>query len=125
MKKLFFLAAIACLFTLGNACSNSSAKSDQTASASVEVKDAKGTLAVEGSCGMCKKRIEKAATGIEGVTAATWDAEAKKLEFQYDANKTSPEAISKAVANVGYDTEKDKATDEVYEALPGCCKYRT
>jgi Cu(I)/Ag(I) efflux system membrane fusion protein len=28
------------------------------------------------------------------------------------------------VAKAGHDTEKYKATDKVYNDLPGCCKYR-
>jgi len=32
--------------------------------------------------------------------------------------------ISKALAAVGHDTDRHKADDAVYEALPGCCHYR-
>jgi Cu(I)/Ag(I) efflux system membrane fusion protein len=81
-------------------------------------------LKVQGSCGMCKTRIEKAAKGIEGVTVANWDKDAQQLHLHFDPKKTSVDAISKAVAKTGHDTEKDKADDEVYNALPGCCKYR-
>jgi Cu(I)/Ag(I) efflux system membrane fusion protein len=44
--------------------------------------------------------------------------------LHFDTAKTSLEAISKAIAQVGHDTEFDKAPDDVYNALPGCCKYR-
>lgn len=118
MRKLIFLFAAIIFMTANSACSNSSSsKNEQTAA-----KEA--TLAVQGSCGMCKTKIEKAVNAVEGVTAADWDAEAKKLTFSYDAAKTSPEAISKAVVAIGYDTELDKASDESYAALPGCCQYR-
>ena len=33
------------------------------------------------------------------------------------------EDIHKAIANVGYDTDKIKAKDEVYKDLHKCCKY--
>ncbi len=81
-------------------------------------------LKVEGSCEMCKARIEKAALSVIGVSTATWDAKDKMLHLNFDAAKTSLSAISKAIAKVGHDTEKDKADSKVYEALPGCCKYR-
>jgi hypothetical protein len=31
--------------------------------------------------------------------------------------------IHKAIAKVGYDTEMEKADDEVYNNLQGCCQY--
>ena len=73
---------------------------------------------------MCKARIEKSALSVFGVSTATWDAKDKMLHLNFDAAKTSLSAISKAIAKVGHDTEKDKADSKVYEALPGCCKYR-
>jgi Cu(I)/Ag(I) efflux system membrane fusion protein len=73
---------------------------------------------------MCKERIEKAAQGEEGVSFAEWNGESKELLLKFDPGKTSVEAVSKAIAKVGYDTEKDKAEEEVYNALAPCCKYR-
>jgi hypothetical protein len=32
--------------------------------------------------------------------------------------------IQKAIAQIGHDTEKFKAPDEVYNKLPECCLYR-
>jgi Cu(I)/Ag(I) efflux system membrane fusion protein len=123
MKKLIFFVAVIFLMTASSSCSNSGSKQKEISTEKSTIQEV--TLAVEGSCGMCKTKIEKTATEIEGVTAADWDAEAKILTFSYDAAKTSPEAVSKAIAGIGYDTELDKATDEVYDALPGCCKYRS
>ena len=82
------------------------------------------TLKVEGLCGMCKTRIEKAAKDVEGVTRAEWDRATKELTLEFDSGKTKVKTISKAIARVGHDTEKDKANDNVYNSLPGCCKYR-
>ena len=73
---------------------------------------------------MCKTRIEKAAQEVAGVTRAEWDNETKMLALEFDSAKTGIEAISKAIAEVGHDTEKDKADDLVYHDLPDCCKYR-
>lgn len=81
-------------------------------------------ITVQGSCEMCKDRIEKTAKAIDGVSSANWDLETKVLHLNFDASKTSTDAISKAVAKVGHDTDKYKAALDVYDALPGCCKYR-
>ncbi|KAA6321119.1 hypothetical protein EZS27_029194 [termite gut metagenome] len=79
---------------------------------------------VQGNCAMCKERIEKAAKEIQGVSSATWNSENKELQLNFDPSQTSLDVISKAVAKAGHDTEKDKAGEEAYNALPDCCKYR-
>jgi Cu(I)/Ag(I) efflux system membrane fusion protein len=73
---------------------------------------------------MCKTRIENAAKSVSGVKSADWDISAKVLTLEFDSGKASLAAVSKAVAAIGHDTEMDKAPDEVYNALHGCCKYR-
>ncbi len=78
---------------------------------------------VNGSCGMCKTRIEKTVL-VTGVSKAVWDAKTKKLSLTYDPAKVKTDAVMKALAAVGHDTDKYKATDKVYNSLPGCCKYR-
>jgi mercuric ion binding protein len=78
---------------------------------------------VKGACGMCETRIEKAALSVEGVTKADWDRETQKIVVVYDDEVTQPDAIHKAIAKAGHDTDKQKARDEVYEKLPACCKY--
>jgi copper chaperone CopZ len=77
---------------------------------------------VFGNCGMCKKRIEKAAQS-EGVASAEWNKDTKMLTVVYDSVKISNDQIQKNVASVGHDTEKMSAEDKVYEKLPGCCLY--
>ncbi len=79
---------------------------------------------VKGSCDMCKERIEKAAMSVTGVQSAHWDKEKQMIHLQFEPDKTSEDAISKAIAKVGHDTDKYKADNAVYDQLPGCCKYR-
>lgn len=81
------------------------------------------TFKVYGKCGMCKKRIEKAANSLEGVSGANWDVNSKEFTIQYDEAKVSEKEIHEKIARVGHDTEKVRATDEAYGNLPGCCKY--
>ncbi len=80
-------------------------------------------LKVSGNCEQCKARIEKAAK-IDGVTKAEWSTESKILAVTYDPSKTTIDQIGKKVAASGHDTEKAKADDKSFNALPGCCKYR-
>ncbi|OFX56544.1 MAG: ATPase [Bacteroidetes bacterium GWB2_41_8] len=81
------------------------------------------TLKVSGNCEMCKARIEKAAK-LDGVSKAEWSTKTKMLSVTFDPAKTNLEQVGKKVAAAGHDTEKVKATDAVYNKLPGCCKYR-
>ncbi|MFP4555464.1 MAG: heavy-metal-associated domain-containing protein [Bacteroidales bacterium] len=77
---------------------------------------------VYGLCGMCKTRIENAAK-VEGVHSATWSQSDQMLSVEYSPSKVSVETLHKNVAEVGHDTKKVKASDDVYNNLPACCKY--
>lgn len=81
-------------------------------------------IKVYGNCGMCETRIEKAVKAVDGVTAADWNKETKMLDVTFDDAKVKIDDIHKAVAKVGHDTDKVKADDKVYQALPACCHYR-
>ena len=108
MKRMFLIFTAMCVITAGCAIAGTAA----------------GTLKTEGLCDMCKTRIEKAALKVAGVTKAEWNRETKILTLEFDSAKTNLETISKAVAKAGHDTAKHKADDNVYNNLPGCCKYR-
>jgi len=82
------------------------------------------TFGVSGNCEMCKDRIEKAAKSVKGVTSANWDVDTKKINITYNDKLTNPVSIQKAIAQVGHDTQKVKASDKVYNSLPECCLYR-
>ncbi|MBN2424778.1 MAG: efflux RND transporter periplasmic adaptor subunit [Calditrichaceae bacterium] len=79
---------------------------------------------VDGNCGMCKERIEKAALSVAGVQKAEWQAETQMIHIMYDKNKTTLDDVHKVIALAGHDTEKQRAPDEVYNNLPQCCLYR-
>ena len=78
---------------------------------------------VAGNCGMCETRIEKAAKSVDGVTSADWNQETKMVEVTFETEETDLNAIHKAIAESGHDTDKFAASDEVYDKLPACCKY--
>jgi copper chaperone CopZ len=78
---------------------------------------------VSGVCGMCEERIEKA-LDVPGIINAQWDKETKKITVAYKTKLIDEMAIHQRIADAGHDTEKVKATDEVYANIHGCCKYR-
>jgi copper chaperone CopZ len=80
-------------------------------------------IEVKGNCEMCETRIEKAVKEVDGVSKADWNKDTKILEVAFDDTKTTTDKIEIAVAKVGHDTPKHKATDEVYKKLPSCCHY--
>ena len=81
-------------------------------------------MTVQGSCEMCRERIETTAKGVDGVFSATWNDESLQLHLSFNPAKTSLDAIGKALANAGHDNDKYRADDTVYDDLPGCCQYR-
>jgi copper chaperone CopZ len=80
------------------------------------------TIPVSGNCGMCEKKIEKAAKEA-GATSADWSADTKILTVKYNSSSTNAEKIQQAIAQTGYDTRDFKATDEAYSKLHACCQY--
>jgi copper chaperone CopZ len=87
-------------------------------------KNARASMEVDGVCGMCKERIEKAAIRTKGVKSAVWTIETHELKLIYDERKTNLKTISKSLAAVGHDTKEIKATEEQYNSVHDCCRYR-
>lgn len=101
--------SLVCLFLLGTGAAFAQTKTEK--------------FEVKGNCGMCESRIEKAAQNVNGVSSADWNQKTKMLEVKLDASVTSADKLQKAVAAVGHDTPLHKASESVYNKLPGCCKY--
>ncbi|MEM6516291.1 MAG: heavy-metal-associated domain-containing protein [Bacteroidota bacterium] len=87
-------------------------------------KNAKASLRVDGICMMCKERIEKAAIKTKGVKFAQWNLKTHKLNLIYDERKTILDTIKSNILAVGHDVAELKASDEAYNAVHPCCKYR-
>jgi RND family efflux transporter, MFP subunit len=79
---------------------------------------------VGGACEMCTDRIVTTVKEIKGIYTVSWSLETKELHIDFDPDKTSADAVAKALAAVGHDAGKYKADDDVYNALPECCWYR-
>ncbi len=108
MKKLFLTTVLIMLSFLSFA----------------QQKNKKMTMEVDGKCDMCKERIEKAVLNVEGVKYALWDIPSHQLSLIIDERKTDPMKIKTALVEVGHDTKELKATEEAYDSVHPCCKYR-
>jgi len=95
-----------------------------TAAGFAQEKNKKLTMEVDGVCEMCKVRIEKAALGVKGVKYAYWDIPSHQLSLILDERKTDAMKVKTALVAVGHDTKELKATQEAYDAVHPCCKYR-
>lgn len=87
-------------------------------------KNATASLEVDGVCMMCKERIEKASIKTKGVKSAVWNVKTHELKLIFDERKTDLKTIQKNIVAVGHDTKDLKATDEAYNSVHPCCKYR-
>lgn len=87
-------------------------------------KNAKAIVEVDGVCGMCKQRIEKASLRTIGVKSAVWNMDTHELSLIYDERKTDLTKIQQNIADVGHDTFDITATEEAYNSVHQCCRYR-
>lgn len=130
MKKLFVPATIFLFFLVS--CGGVANKEDvKVTVVSTEVAESPEGMRrvtiknVQGLCEMCQDNIQKAAMIVTNVESVTWSADTKDLVLTSTDQVIDVEAVSKAIAEAGYDVgETYKADDKVYAALPGCCQYR-
>ena len=121
-QKIVFAAVLAVAFS--TSVFAQTAEKSKVATTKKEVVGTKTEMIkVAGNCETCKARIEKAAK-VEGVSKADWSVKTKVLTLVYNPAKVKSDDIQKILATVGHDTPKYKADAKVYNALPGCCKYR-
>lgn len=97
LMRNWILVAIVLVFSMG-AHSIAQTKESQVVTC---------TLKVSGmTCGGCEGAVKLAAKRVDGVKTVTASAKSGTAEVGYDASKTSPEAIAKAVtANSGFKAE--------------------
>ena len=92
-------------------------------------KNAKTSFKVDGICGMWKKRIETAALKTKGVKFAIWSVKTHNLNLIMDERKTDLAEVQQNILKVGHDVfnadnTKVVATEEAYNTVHPCCKYR-
>jgi len=74
---------------------------------------------------MCKARIETGVIRIKGVKYANWDVLSNKISLIYNSKKIKIDDIHKKISLLGHSTEKYEASEEIYNSLPECCRYKT
>jgi len=80
-------------------------------------------IKVSGTCGMCKDRIEDAAVNVIGVSAASYDIEKQELTVDVQSVFQKKELVDALLA-VGHDADGQVSSEEAYNVLPDCCKYK-
>lgn len=79
---------------------------------------------VDGICGMCQERIENVAISTIGVRFAFWDVDTKILSITRSPEPFDVNDLHRGLTDIGHNTDIMKASEEAYESLHACCKYR-
>jgi mercuric ion binding protein len=82
------------------------------------------TFKVNGTCEMCKSRIESPLKNLPGIWSSYWDVSSKILTVTYDRSRVTPAMIENLVIAEGHDIDSMNASAEVYNKLPECCHYQ-
>jgi copper chaperone CopZ len=82
------------------------------------------TFKVQGTCEMCKHRIESSIKTLPGIWSSYWDVSSKTLMVTYDGSKVKPATIEMLVSGQGHDIDSINASADVYNKLPDCCHYQ-
>ncbi len=69
-----------------------------------------------------KLLLTKASKRVDGVFYASLDMKTRIVNIHYDAKKTNPDALCKAITELGYSADDLKRNEKTHEALPECCK---
>jgi periplasmic mercuric ion binding protein len=72
-------------------------------------------------CSMCKEAVETALMDEKGVKFAELDPKTKKVKVVYNAAKTTPDQLRKAISLAGYDADEVPADPEAFNRLQPCC----
>lgn len=81
------------------------------------------TFWVASACSMCEETIEKA-MDTKGVLTADYSLETSQLTVTYKPKKISLNKIHQILNENGYDTEQSICTEEQYNRVDPCCRYR-
>lgn len=58
------------------------------------------------SCGHCVQAVTKALQSVEGVSQARVDLKGGTATVEFDATRTDPRALARAVSEEGYEAEE-------------------
>ena len=116
MKRILIFSVLSAFIALGfAACGNAEAATSGNKTTT--------SFFTDGVCGMCEARIEKALL-VKGVHSVSWDKQTKTTTVVYNPEHITEMQLHELAAKIGHDTDKVKATEEAYNKLPGCCRYK-
>lgn len=72
-------------------------------------------------CASCENRIMEALRFEKGIKDVKTSVADQKVEIKYDADKTNPEAIFKALEKGGYKATEKSATKSSCSSQSSCC----
>jgi len=73
-------------------------------------------------CDMCEKTIEGNMIYEKGVKSVDVDLAASVIHVEYNAKKTTPEALRIAVTKLGYAADDLPGDETAFKKLPECCQ---
>lgn len=73
-------------------------------------------------CDQCEERLEKGLNYTKGVVFAELDLATQDVTIKYSTKKTDVAALKKAINELGYDADDQKADAAALDKLPACCK---
>jgi periplasmic mercuric ion binding protein len=73
-------------------------------------------------CEECRSAIISALNFEKGVKHSDVDVARDEITIVYNASKTDPDRLRKAVASTGYDADSIPADMKAYQRLKPCCK---
>lgn len=122
MKKNIILSVIGIVFTFVLF----SCKSSSTAATKTEGKSIYTSSMIKSSpqCDMCIVKIEGQVGAMKGVRSVRVNLADKTIAVKYATDKVSLSDIRNKIASIGYDADDVKASEEVYNDLPVCCKKK-
>jgi copper chaperone CopZ len=71
---------------------------------------------------MCEKTIEENLIYEKGVKKVDLDLPTSVIRIEYDARKTTPDAIRVAVTKLGYSADDLPGDAKAFSQLPACCQ---
>jgi len=78
---------------------------------------------VAGVCEMCKERIERA-LDVPGVRSVSYELDAHQVTVVYQPKKITEDKLHNLLNAAGHDTSRSMASEEAYQTVHDCCKYR-
>lgn len=73
-------------------------------------------------CDMCKNKIEKYLSRVDGIKSVKVDVKKKTTSVVYITDRINLETVKAEIANCGYDADEVSAEPDAYKRLPKCCK---